>query len=47
VGESIAYNFKLRMTEKSLQMDGWNSDKCAKVIDSRSLKGLKVKVLRK
>jgi len=23
VGESIAYNFKLRMTEKSSQMDGW------------------------
>jgi len=24
VGESIAYNFKLRMTENSSQMDGWN-----------------------
>jgi len=23
VGESIEYNFKLRMTEKSSQMDGW------------------------
>jgi len=23
VGKSIAYNFKLRMTEKSSQMDGW------------------------
>jgi len=23
VGESIAYSFKLRMTEKSSQMDGW------------------------
>jgi len=25
VGESIAYNFKLRMTEKSSQMDGWRA----------------------
>jgi len=23
VGKSIAYNFKLRMTEKSSQMNGW------------------------
>jgi len=23
VGKGIAYNFKLRMTEKSSQMDGW------------------------
>jgi len=27
VGESIAYNFKLRMTEKSSQMDGWIVEK--------------------
>jgi len=28
VGKSIAYNFKLRMTEKSSQMDGWILTRC-------------------
>jgi len=26
LGESIAYNFKLRVTEKSSQTDGWNTN---------------------
>jgi len=39
VGKSIAYNFKLRMTAKSLQMDGWMEFEKADTLSCQDLYG--------